>query len=1086
MNCHFLFLLILSTNGVEGGSDCDFTHESACGDACISQNSYCFCAGHSDTINTLVQDLYCCAPPPWEEPWCVDTGTCLQGEVLNTSQMCHDRCYNDYVNSYNKTIGPQAKFQCGDECVGVDTMCRGYSLCSDKSDVRACDVSLKCVSNNWSYSTLHSLASGHHYCQYHETDNDGKFDNIGRKDETSFDVTTQEVMIDYTSLRYCPKANLVYGLTCGDTCVENYEWCRDDRSFTCTNTSGDDFTSNNPQLCGNFTLWSNYSCAIVTPYWQESGKSGVLLRNLPVNPGYGYGYGYGYVGYAGYPYSGTGYNYGENIYTQTTYHNRCRGTNQHCYYPWYAVLDSFQREGELMVNCSDKSDQIHWNNNCPTVHYYINLYLSLWCHPQYSSYSYYETNCNNGTYNMLYSKHQNEDPHHCQQSCSRPGLGCQACTNQNYFNCSLTPDQNVTYCIHPDLKCDGHPQCLMGEDESLGDCYDIYLERGIINEYATVICTSPIYEVMKIVATPCDGISECANGTDEEGCRNSNYGIFLTFGLVPVIFIVLKLFDFFSRDQEDEQKINLDEDLEVLLERYKNAPDDESIIKSVNMKLLYICFLEDKDTRTKAGVLFYNQEEKLRSETSEIFCRLHTHFDPEVTSMVLDAKFPGCLENNCISLADLLEKLKKYEELSSLFKRVWQLTSYVVDLYKDIFILITMISIAGGIASVLNFPEKFSSVVILFSAVTIIVPLLISCCHLAINNPGVVFNQYQESSTIKIAFMQIGVFLMCFLNPLLIINSYESMKKNVRKLVRNSNSESLSLLNKCRKIQQQYVHFIRIELGLETFYQVAGQILLILLAKTSTATTRGLQQMFDTSSVYGAPTKIIFVCSIIFGLKSCILNQVKGITVEKGFSKMTTEIVLYLWACFASLRRVLSMVVFFIPAMGLLNLLNHWRAEQVPFGPANTDKDLELFNMTERYRWSEIHRWNTDNSDNPTPPPYTIYTGLSLGTTMKLGFAIMAFHFIAVALVKICTVKSFVLENLFNGFVNILENMNVPCPYRDWDIGKGTVEEYKKRYARVNTEMMILYAVTFIVTIITLIPLWWTGMESVFTSKGEI
>ena len=76
----------------------------------------------------------------------------------------------------------------------------------------------------------------------------------------------------------------------------------------------------------------------------------------------------------------------------------------------------------------------------------------------------------------------------------------------------------------------------MGEDESLGDCYDIYLERGIINEYATVICTSPIYEVMKIVATPCDGISECANGTDEEGCRNSNYGIFLTFGLVPVIY----------------------------------------------------------------------------------------------------------------------------------------------------------------------------------------------------------------------------------------------------------------------------------------------------------------------------------------------------------------------------------------------------------------------------------------------------------------------------------------------------------------------------------------------------------------------
>ena len=262
MNCIFLFLFYLFTNGVGGDGDCNFIQESACGDACMAQGGDCFCGDHPDTINTLVQDLYCCTPPPREEPWCADNGTCLQGEVLTTSQMCRGRCYNQYGESDNKTLGPQAKFQCGEECVSADTMCRGYSLCSDKSDVRACDESLKCVTNTWSYSSLHSLPSGHHYCQYHETDNDGKFDNIGRKDEKSFDITTQEVMIDYTGLKYCQQSNAFYGLTCGDICVENYEWCRSDRSFTCTNTSGDDFTSNNPKLCANSTLWSNYSCII--------------------------------------------------------------------------------------------------------------------------------------------------------------------------------------------------------------------------------------------------------------------------------------------------------------------------------------------------------------------------------------------------------------------------------------------------------------------------------------------------------------------------------------------------------------------------------------------------------------------------------------------------------------------------------------------------------------------------------------------------------------------------------------------------------------------------------------------------------
>ena len=76
-----------------------------------------------------------------------------------------------------------------------------------------------------------------------------------------------------------------------------------------------------------------------------------------------------------------------------------------------------------------------------------------------------------------------------------------------------------------------------------------------------------------------------------------------------------------------------------------------------------------------------------------------------------------------------------------------------------------MIIMAGGPQVVLMFPTKFSSVVIICSALTIIIPLMISCTHLAINNPVIVFNSNGRSSNIKFLAMRIGVLILSVLNP---------------------------------------------------------------------------------------------------------------------------------------------------------------------------------------------------------------------------------------------------------------------------------------------------------------------------------
>ena len=100
-----------------------------------------------------------------------------------------------------------------------------------------------------------------------------------------------------------------------------------------------------------------------------------------------------------------------------------------------------------------------------------------------------------------------------------------------------------------------------------------------------------------------------------------------------------------------------------------------------------------------------------------------------------------------------------------------------------------------------------------------------------------------------------------------------------------------------------------------------------------------------------------------------------------------------------------------------MSILNHWKAEQIPFGAAQSVRStsrVDLFNATEELLWRDISRWNTDNPDHPTPPSYTLYTSMTLETTFKGFLLILTLHFISVLIVTICTVKNYAKENPFN------------------------------------------------------------------------
>ena len=154
-------------------------------------------------------------------------------------------------------------------------------------------------------------------------------------------------------------------------------------------------------------------------------------------------------------------------------------------------------------------------------------------------------------------------------------------------------------------------------------------------------------------------------------------------------------------------------------------------------------------------------------------------------------------------------------------------------------------------------------------------------------------------------------------------------------------------------------------------YQIALQIVLLLLTQTETATVGGLEAFFqqDPKVQFGIffSQWTVIVISVLWSLKTAILLHVKILSMEKGFFGFKAKITAFLWGLVATVRRVLGIVAFFIPCLGLMNLLWHWHGEQFPFSARKAqvmrlgvtpspDERIELYWMREEVLWADLDR----------------------------------------------------------------------------------------------------------------------------------
>ena len=482
--------------------------------------------------------------------------------------------------------------------------------------------------------------------------------------------------------------------------------------------------------------------------------------------------------------------------------------------------------------CDDKSDLVHHANTFCNPEKYAQIYSDVWCGEDRDAEI--KTKCNN--LNTWFSTQRGEthtDPHSCQASCSQPGPGCEACTNtETHFIC-----EESGACLHRDLVCDGHPQCEYGEDEALELCKQKWLNNKVFAPYASFTCKSLMYPAMTILATACNGMIECYNGSDEDSCSDtlSIYFLITAVASIIMVYLVLEYLVINMTKNKGTQQTISEFDMENMFLKDKDENyfdfathyEDKFLIEKTNTCLLHLIFTQSRDVIKEKCLSFYDLVAKAKNQNEqEIFCYLHNNFDSNIVKEVYKAKFPGLTEK----LTDKVEKLfhrrfltkikdkvnknENLDEKLSAVNAIRKVVSNFLDFFKDSYLAIYLMVIVGGPMAIVDFLTNFTSVIILSLMGTIIIPIITISISIAINGPHLLFSFGED----YIAQKKTGTIVaLCLifgpLIPLFILHSLQTTLRKAKRCARRKDQHANNLFEKLKVQKTLLASMCRIELG---------------------------------------------------------------------------------------------------------------------------------------------------------------------------------------------------------------------------------------------------------------------------------
>ena len=141
----------------------------------------------------------------------------------------------------------------------------------------------------------------------------------------------------------------------------------------------------------------------------------------------------------------------------------------------------------------------------------------------------------------------------------------------------------------------------------------------------------------------------------------------------------------------------------------------------------------------------------------------------------------------------------------------------------------------------------------------------------------------------------------------------------------------------CSKIktQEEELHKqTRLQLGLETIFQLAGNVVLLCYGYSLTKTSQGLAALFKQHKVtiWKVTLSSEFILGILLSMNLITFVRVNFSCIVEGYGsncKIIGKMLILICIGIGSLIRISSMTLYFAPTLGLFDLLHHYQGTYV-------------------------------------------------------------------------------------------------------------------------------------------------------------
>ena len=133
------------------------------------------------------------------------------------------------------------------------------------------------------------------------------------------------------------------------------------------------------------------------------------------------------------------------------------------------------------------------------------------------------------------------------------------------------------------------------------------------------------------------------------------------------------------------------------------------------------------------------------------------------------------------------------------------------------------------------------------------------------------------------------------------------------------------------KTQEKELYYqARLQLGLETIFQLAGNVVLLCYGFSETKTSQGLAALFkqDNKTVWNITFSSNFILGMLLAMNLITFVRVNFRCIVEGYGsncKIIGKMLLLTCIAIGSLTRISSMTLYFAPTLGLFNLTRHYQ-----------------------------------------------------------------------------------------------------------------------------------------------------------------